>query len=136
MSVWHQVNLMIYPPIQNCQSSEWTLHFSMQSMRAHAKQSTNRKISGNVSVTPQLIGKYKEMSVWHQVNLTIYPPYIWQSTEWSLHCSMLSLALKDRYTPPPTLADHRVISSLFKVVTETLRQIYPPVFRAANHFNC
>ena len=26
------------------QSSEWTLHFSMQSMRAHLKQSTNRKI--------------------------------------------------------------------------------------------
>ena len=30
--------------IWNCQSSEWTLHFSMQSMRAHLKQSTNRKI--------------------------------------------------------------------------------------------
>ena len=24
----------------------------------------------------QLIGKYKEMSVWHQVNLTKYPPSI------------------------------------------------------------
>ena len=32
------------PPIQNCQSTEWTLHFSMQSMRAYSKQSTNRKI--------------------------------------------------------------------------------------------
>ena len=30
--------------IWNWQSSEWTLHFSMQSMRAHLKQSTNRKI--------------------------------------------------------------------------------------------
>ena len=30
--------------IWNCQSTEWTLHFSMQSMRAHLKQSTNRKI--------------------------------------------------------------------------------------------
>ena len=114
------------PPIWNFQSSEWTLHFSMQSMRAHAKQSTNRKISGNVSVTPQLIGRYKEMSVWHQVNLPIYPPiYLtehwvmsslfnvvigtqrqiyplllhWQTTEWSLHCSKLSLRLKGRYTP-------------------------------------
>ena len=53
-----QVKLMIIPlpspslPIWNCQSSEWTLHFSMWSMRAHTKQSTNRKISGNVSVTP------------------------------------------------------------------------------------
>ena len=30
--------------IWNWVSSEWTLHFSMQSMRAHLKQSTNRKI--------------------------------------------------------------------------------------------
>ena len=30
--------------IWNCQSTEWTLCFSMQSMRAHLKQSTNRKI--------------------------------------------------------------------------------------------
>ena len=49
MSVWHQVNLMIYPPlpslpIRNCHSSEWALCFSMQSMWAHSKQSTNRKI--------------------------------------------------------------------------------------------
>ena len=87
------------PPVWNCQSSEWTLCFSMQSMRANSKQSSNRKIKGNVSVTPQLIGRYNKMSVSHQVHLMIYPPYIWQSTEWSLHCSMLSLALTDRYTP-------------------------------------
>ena len=49
----------------------------------------------------QLIGKYKEMSVWHQVNLTIYPPTIY-------------------------LTEHRVISSLFNVVIDTQRQIYPP----------
>ena len=30
--------------IWNCQSTVWTLHFSMWSMRAHLKQSTNRKI--------------------------------------------------------------------------------------------
>ena len=30
--------------IWNCQSSEWSLRFSMQSMRAHLKQSTHRKI--------------------------------------------------------------------------------------------
>ena len=30
--------------IWNCQSTEWTFRFSMQSMRAHLKQSTNRKI--------------------------------------------------------------------------------------------
>ena len=75
MSVWHQVHLTIYPPIWNCQSSEWTLCFSMWSMRANLKQSSNRKIEGNVSVTPQLIWRYNEMSVWHQVHLMIYPPF-------------------------------------------------------------
>ena len=98
-----------YPPspIQNCQSSEWTLCFSMQTMRAHSKQSTNRRYKEmsvwhqvNLTIYPpfetararselftfqcgqwepiwnsQLIGRYKEMSVWHQVNLTIYPPF-------------------------------------------------------------
>ena len=32
------------PPVWNCQSSEWPLRFSMQSMSAHSKQSNNRKI--------------------------------------------------------------------------------------------
>ena len=32
------------PPIQNCQRTEWTLCCSMWPMRAHSKQSTNRKI--------------------------------------------------------------------------------------------
>ena len=78
--------------IWNWQSTEWTLYFSMQSMRAHLKQSTNRKISRNVTRwilwynspfetgraqselftfqcgqwvliwNSQLIGRYKEMS--------------------------------------------------------------------------
>ena len=39
-----QVKLMIYPPVRNCQTTEWTLHFSMWPMRAHLKQSTNKKI--------------------------------------------------------------------------------------------
>ena len=30
--------------VWNCQSTEWTLHFSMRSMTAHLKESTNRKI--------------------------------------------------------------------------------------------
>ena len=52
MSGWPQVNLTIDPPVQNCQRTEWTLHCSMSPMRGHSKQSTNKKISGNVSVTP------------------------------------------------------------------------------------
>ena len=30
--------------VWNCQSTEWTLRFTMQSMRAHLKQWTHRKI--------------------------------------------------------------------------------------------
>ena len=30
--------------VRNWQSSEWTLHFSVQSIRPHLKQSTHRKI--------------------------------------------------------------------------------------------
>ena len=66
MSVWHQVNLTIYPPIWNCQSSEWTLHFSMWSMRAHLKQSTKRALWSK--------------SIWNC-----------QSSEWTLHFSMQSM---------------------------------------------
>ena len=43
-----------------------------------------------------------------------------QSTEWLLHCSMLPLRLKGRWTPTwSTLSEHRVISSLFNVVIQT-----------------
>ena len=49
-----------------------------------------------------------------------------QNTEWSLHCSMLSLRLKGRWTPQSTLSEHRVISSLFSVVIETKRQMDTP----------
>ena len=50
-----------------------------------------------------------------------------QSTEWSLHCSMLSFRLKGRWPPEWTLSEHRVISSLFNVVIQTQRQRDPPV---------
>ena len=49
-----------------------------------------------------------------------------QSTDWSLHCSMLSFRLKGRWTPQSTWSQHRVISSLFNVVIETQRQMDPP----------
>ena len=53
-----------------------------------------------------------------------------QSTEWSLHCSILSVRLKGRWTPQSILSEHRVISSLFTVVIETHRQMDPPVNNA------
>ena len=50
----------------------------------------------------------------------------YQRTEWSLYCSMLSLRLKGRYTSPhSTPTEDRVFSLLFNVVIETQRQIYP-----------
>ena len=63
---------------------------------------------------------------WHS-KADIPPSQHYQRTEWSLHCSMLSLTLKGRYTPHSTLSEDRVISSLFNVVIETQRQIYPPI---------
>ena len=60
-----------------------------------------------------------------------YTPPIqhYQRTEWSLYCTMLSLTLKGRYNPLwSTLSEDRVITSLFNVVIDTKRQIYlPPV---------
>ena len=50
-----------------------------------------------------------------------------QRRERSLHCSMLSLTLKGRYTPHSTLSKDSVISSLFNVVIETQGQIYTPI---------
>ena len=45
----------IPPPIENWQSSEWTLHFQCSQWE--------------LIWDSQLIGRYKEMSVWHQVTL-------------------------------------------------------------------
>ena len=125
-------------PIQNCQSSEWTLCFSMHSMRAHAKQSTNRKISGNVSVTPQLIGRYKEMSVWHQVNLTIYPPPHISDRAQSDVFTVQCCHWHSKTDIPPTYTG-RPQSDLFTVQSchwDSKADIHPPVLQAANQFNC
>ena len=37
------------PPMQNCQSTESTLHCPISPMRTHLKWSTNRNIAGNTS---------------------------------------------------------------------------------------
>ena len=42
--MWPGESYDIPPPVWSWQSSEWTLHFSMQSTRAQLKQSTNRNI--------------------------------------------------------------------------------------------
>ena len=57
----------------------------------------------------------------------IYPPHISDRAQSNLFTVQCCHWHSQTDIPPlPTLADHRVISSLFKVVIETHRQIYPP----------
>ena len=103
-------------PVWNWQRTEWTLHFSMQSMRAHLKQSTNRKKSRNVTrwilwyTTPQFetgraqselfAFQYSQWElIWNSQLIGRYKEmlpgesYIWncQSSEWTLRFSMQSM---------------------------------------------
>ena len=71
-----------------------------------------------------LIFSHQELTL--KGRYTLSPIQHYQRTEWSLHCSMLSLTLKGRYPPQSTVAEDRVISSLFNVVIDTQRKIYPP----------
>ena len=89
--------------VWNCQSTEWTLHFSMWSIRAHLKQSTNRKISRNVTR-------------W----ILQYTPPIWncQRSEWTLHFSMQSMRAHLKQST------HRKIS---RNVTRWILQYTPPL---------
>ena len=136
----------IYTPIQHYQRREWSLHCSMLSLKLkgrytpHSTLLEDRVISSlfNVVIETQRQiyppvntsrGQSDLFTVqcchWHS-KADILPIQHYQRTEWSLHCSMLSLTLKGRYTPQSTLAEDRVISSLFNVVIDTQRQIYPP----------
>ena len=131
------------------QSTEWSLHCSMLSFRlkgrwTHYVQITlseHRVISSlfNVVIETQRQmdhpSQHCQSTEWslHCSMLSFRLKGRWtppgqhcQSTEWSLHCSMLSLRLKGRWTPWSTLSEHRVISSLFNVVIETQRQMDPP----------
>ena len=138
----------IPPPIQHYQRTEWSLHCSMLSLTLKGRYnpcstlSEDRVISllFNVVIDTQkqiypprsTLSEDRVISLLFNVVIDIqrqiYPPIQhYQRTEWSLHCSMLSLTLKGRYTPPSsTLSEDRVISSLFDVVIDTQRQIYPP----------
>ena len=134
-------------PIQHYQRTEWSLHCSMLSLTLKGRYTH--------PVNP-IRGQSDLFTVqcchWDS-KADIPPIQHYQRTEWSLHCSMLSLTLKGRYThpvnpirgqsdlftvqcchwdskadipPQSTLSEDRVISSLFNVVIDTQRQIYPP----------
>ena len=134
-------------PIQHYQRTEWSLHCSMLSLRLKGRYTPlvniaeDRVISSlfNVVIETQrqiyppfntIRGQSDLFTVqcchWDS-KADIHPIQHYQRTEWSLHCSMLSLTLKGRYTPHSILSEDRVISSLFNVFIETQRQIYPPV---------
>ena len=134
-------------PSQHCQSTEWSLHCSMLSFRLKGRWTPLVNI---VRAQSYLF----TVQCCHSVSKADGPPsQLCQSTEWSLHCSMLSFRLKVWWTPlvnivraqsylftvqcchsdskadgPPqsTLSEHRVISSLFNVANETERQMDPP----------
>ena len=86
------------PPSQHCQSTEWSLHCSMLSLR--------------------LKGRWTPPS-----------QHSW-STEWSLHCLMCYWDSKADGSPWSKLSENRVIPSLFNVVIQTQRQKDP---LCANH---
>ena len=116
-------------PRQHCQSTEWSLHCSMLSFR---QSKAEHRISTNAA-NESTLSEHRVISslfnVVIQTQRQIDPPsQHCQSTEWSLHCSMLSLRLKGRWTPPCAkhCSEHRVISSLFNVVIETQRQMDHP----------
>ena len=109
------------PPIQHYQRTEWSLHCSMLSL------STQRQIYTPFNTIRGQSDLFTVQCCHWDSKADIPPIQHYQRTEWSLHCSMLSLTLKGRYTPWSTLVEDRVISSLFNVVIDTQRQIYPPV---------
>ena len=134
-------------PLQHCQSTELYLHCSMVSLRLKGRwtpQSTlseHRVISSLFNVvieTQRKMDPTQSTQLEHRVISSLFNVVIetqrqrdptdqhCQSTEWSLHCSMLSLRLKGRWNPWSTLSEHRVISSLFNVVIQTQRQMDSP----------
>ena len=79
---------MIDPlPIRNCQNTEWTLHFSMWPMRAHSKQSTNKKIKGNTSAYIYIQVQEAETNIKFEMQ---YPDRLLLTSsgeEWQFHMS-------------------------------------------------
>ena len=116
------------PPAKHCQSTEWSLHCSMLSFRLKGRwtpcktQSEDRVISSLFNVVIETNMQMDHLCAKHC-----------QSSEWSLHCSMLSFRLKGRWNPWSTLSEHRVISSLFNAVIQTQRQMDPPQSTLSEH---
>ena len=109
-------------PPKHCQSIEWSLHCSMFSfsLKGRGTPCVQNTVRTQIDLS--------NVQCCHSDSKADGPPpsQHCQSTEWSLHCSMLSFRLKGRWTPQSTLSEHRVISSLFNVVIQTHRQVDSP----------
>ena len=107
---------------KHCQSTEWSLHCSMFSfsLKGRGTPCVQNTVRTQIDLS--------NVQCCHSDSKADGPPpsQHCQSTEWSLHCSMLSFRLKGRWTPQSTLSEHRVISSLFNVVIQTHRQVDSP----------
>ena len=82
------------PSSQHCQSTEWSLHCSMLSMRLKGRYLCYFKGKCLENHYSSLFNVVSETQ--RQIDS---PGQHCQSTEWSLHCSMLSIRLKGRWTP-------------------------------------
>ena len=131
----------IYPHSQHYQRTEWSLHCSMLSLTLKVRytpHSNYQRTEWSLHCSMLLLtlkGRYNPLfnTIRGQSDLftvqcchwdskaDIPPIQHYQRTEWSLHCSMLSLTLKGRYPPCSTLSEYRVISSLFNVVIDIQR---------------
>ena len=128
--------------VKHCQSTEWSLHCSMLSFRLKGRwthllvthcQSTELSLHCLMLLfrlkgrwTPpstlselRVISSLLNVVIQTQRQMDLLCAKHCQSTELSLHCSMLSLRLKGRWTRYVPQPDHRVISTLFDVVIES-----------------
>ena len=131
---------MISPPLWNWQSSEWTLCFSMQSMRAHLKQSTNRKIYRNVTrwILHLKLGELRVNSftfqcsqwelIWNSHLIGRYKEMLPGESNDTFHLKQSTIGRYKEMSPgesyditPPSLklAQLRVNSSIFHAVNES-----------------
>ena len=107
--------------IWNCQSTEWTICFSMRSMRAYLKQSTNRKIKRNVT---RWILQYTPPFETARAQSELFA---FQCGQWELiwNSQLIGrykgMSPGESYDIPPTLKlpQLRVNSSLFNAVSES-----------------
>ena len=118
---WHS-KADITPPFNHYQRTECSLHCSMLSLTLKGRYTPHSTLAED-----RVISSLFNVVIDTQRQIYFSPIQHYQRTEWSLHCSMLSLRFKGRYPPKSTVAEDRVISLLFNVVIEIQRQIYPPL---------